>query len=248
MRKYLGDPFFNIRNLVFLVLVTSALITTNTMANGHDVPVFKAQYNANVKGFAVKASRTLTKVNENQFKLNFKATSFIASIDETSTFIINNSNIQASHYQYNQSTAGKKRQRSLVFDTQAQTIQSDTGDNKTSIAYTQSVLDKLNYQLQLQLDLMHGKQSLQYTIADKDNLKDYQFEILNEELLTTPAGSFNSVKVKVIRENKDKITYIWFAKDWQYLLVQLEQYKGEKKDLSIQLKSATVNDQTVTGI
>ena len=43
-------------------------------------------------------------------------------------------------------------------------------------------------------------------------------------------------------------TTLWFAKDWNYLLVRLSQIETDGQHYQIMLKEATVNGQTVTGI
>jgi hypothetical protein len=236
-----------------LIIMTLAVISFASFADTtfppHSLPLFSADYKANIKGFAVSATRELKALDNGQFELSFRATSWAAKIDEISTFSFTNQQAKATHYHFLQTALGKKRQRSMEFNHVEKTIKSIDKDNTTIINdIDPSVLDTLNYQLQLQLDLHNGKDNLHYKIADKGRLRDYRFEVLAEEIIETQSGNLNTVKVKVIRENKNKITYIWFAKDWSHLLVQLIQYEGDKQRLSIQLNTAKVNDITVAGI
>ena len=116
------------------------------------------------------------------------------------------------------------------------------------IPNTELALDRLSYQLQLRHTLLNDPESLPslaYKIADRDKIKQYQFEIIGEEKRDTPLGLLNTVKIKVIRSNKKRTTYIWFAPQWQYLLVHLEQYENNKKEFSIQVASAEINGEKV---
>jgi len=209
--------------------------------------IFNADYKANIKGFSVSANRTLKLLKNGNMELLFTATSWAANLEESSVFNWQEGQIQPLSYRYHQSAFGKKRQQTLSFNTDKNTINSDNNGDIRIIEQTAPTLDKLNYQLQLQQDLLANKSDLQYIVANKGNLKQYRFEPQGEEIIDTLSGALHTVKVKVLRENKDKTTLIWFAKDWGYLLTRLEQYNGDKQTLSITLDTATVDGITVTG-
>jgi hypothetical protein len=232
-----------------LVTITALLGTSPfTFADGALTP-FTAEYQANIKGFAVKASRELTNTADGQYILRFRADSWAASIDESATFSVQTERLLTNHYHYLQTTFGKKREHRLTFNAAEKTISSNDQDIVTVIPYGDDIVyDKLSYQLQLQLDLQNGKDNLHYTISDKGGLKAYNFAIENEEIIDTALGKLNTVKVKVIRKDSDKITYIWFAKDWHYLLTQLKQYENNKETFALALNTATVNSRVVTGV
>ena len=225
----------------------ATVATTPATIDKHIPVIFTAHYKANIKGFAVKASRELKVLESGQFALSFNATSWAAEVEETSIFNWKNGKIQPISYRYFQTAFGKKKEQKLAFNNTDNTIDSDNNGEQQLITQTSHTLDKLNYQLQLQQDLLAHHSGFEYIIADKGNLKNYRFEILGEETIDTHSGALHTVKVKVIRENKDKTTYIWFAKDWNNLLAKLEQYKGDKQTLAIHLDTATVNNLPVKG-
>ena len=255
-------------NTLLLLLCTGIAVssTANNASSSAILTPFQAHYDAEIKGFAVKAKRELTALDNHKYQLRFSADSWAASIEETSSFQINDQKIQAHSYLYQQTTFGKKKQREIMFDQeqrrvistdngQTVTIDTDTTHTKTFGAH-QAVLDKLNYQLQLQLDIAAlttptdaaSLSSLSYAIVDKNQLRQYQFEVMGTETIDTKLGQLLATKVKVIRENADKMTYIWFANDWQFLLVQLEQYEEKKKNLGIYIREAIVDQKTITGL
>lgn len=236
-------------------MVTAAALLFLSLSSHANTPLtFSATYNANIKGFAVKATRELKTLENNQYELSFRATSWAAKIDEISTFTVKDQLIQPLKYHYTQSALGKKRERALVFDRKNQQVISTEKDESKTIPNQENLaLDKLNYQLQLQLDLIRQSNQppnnqLDYQIANKGVIKGYRFEVAGEEVLETALGALNTVKVHIIRDNPRKTTHIWFAKDWSYLLVQLKQFKDNKQKLSININTATVNGTTVTDV
>jgi hypothetical protein len=207
--------------------------TTETAAptlptENHTPVIFTANYKASIKGFAVKASREL-------------------KILESSIFNWKEGKIHPISYRYFQTAFGKEREQSLAFNSTDNTINSDNNGEKRVITQITHTLDKLNYQLQLQQDLLANHSGFEYTVVNKGNLKNYRFETLGEETIDTNSGSLNTIKIKVIRENQEKTTYIWFAKDWSNLLAKLEQYNGDKQTLAINLDTASVNNIPVKG-
>src|SRR5690625_5259062 len=96
------------------------------------------------------------------------------------------------------------------------------------------VQDPLSYQVQLQRDLIDGRENLSYQIANNGGLRAYSFEVVDEEVLETPLGKVNTVKVMRSRKNHDRVTYAWLAKGWGYLLVRLQQQEdGESHTICI---------------
>jgi hypothetical protein len=44
-----------------------------------------------------------------------------------------------------------------------------------------------------------------------------------------------------------RITVLWFAKDWDYLLVRLQQVETDGKEYNIMLQDGTVDGKSVKG-
>ena len=53
-------------------------------------------------------------------------------------------------------------------------------------------------------------------------------------------------RVRAPSQNK-RVTELWFAKDWDYLLVQLRQVETDGKEYVIVLQEGTVDGKTVKG-
>lgn len=86
--------------------------------------------------------------------------------------------------------------------------------------------DKLSYQLALQQDLLAGKNSFNYQIADGGLLKIYQFKVVGNETITTPLGTFDTIKlIRLPIPGKDNIT-LWLAKKLHYQVIRVSQQKN----------------------
>ena len=88
---------------------------------------------------------------------------------------------------------------------------------------------------------------MKYQVADGGRLKTYTFEVLGEETLDTPTGKLSTIKIKRLRNHGKRVTYLWLAIDWNYMLVRLQQKESDGKQYEINLTAATLNGQSVVG-
>lgn len=104
-----------------------------------------------------------------------------------------------------------------------------------SLPYPAGTLDLLCHQLQLQLDVQSPQPSLNYSILDKDRLKQYQYKILGEEKISSPAGDYLTLKVSLPRQNRT--TTIWLGKTLNYTPVRIQQVEKGKDVFELRLSS-----------
>ncbi len=232
-------------SILFLALT---MATFTAWGKPTPLPFFSANYDASIHGFSVTATREYKPINENLAELNFSATSLIANLTETSQFTWEEDQIKPIRFTHERNLIGKEQKKILTFDWPNKKIISTNKDKTYIIPDTEKVLDRLSFQLQLQHDLLLAKDSYIYRIADKNRIKEYSFEIMGNEVISTELGKLDTTKVKVVRAKKKRVTYIWLARDWQHLLARLEQYKGDEKEFSIQITSATMDGKTVLGL
>lgn len=232
----------SLRNSAFLVLVICSSFVTAA-----DAPkTFDNQYKAKLYGFNITVTNRLTKTGDNQYDLLFKADSFVGSITEKSTMQWNpaQQTISPLHYSYARRGLSKDRTAELSFDWKNKTVTNNVQKTSWQMDIAQKVQDKLSYQIQMQQDLFNGHKNFTYQIADGGRLKEYKFKTVGEEILNTPLGKVNTIKVKRSREDDDRVTYAWLAKDWNYLLVRLQQ--EEKGDAyTIYIHKASVDGKAI---
>lgn len=239
----------SIRKLLLISGVLSiALLSAATVTQAADLPkTFDNEYKAKLYGFNITVTNRLTKTGTNQYDLLFKAESMIGSITETSRMLwdAEQQTVTPLRYVYARRGLGKKRDAELLFDWQKKTVTNNVQKTTWSMDIAQKVQDKLSYQLQLQQDLINGHSNFNYQIADGGRLKEYKFEKIGEEMLETPLGKVMTVKVKRSRENDDRITYAWLAKDWEHMLVRLQQEEGGDA-YTIYISKAKLDGKAIT--
>ena len=195
-------------------------------ANKTTILPFEAHYSAKwnkvpLKGVAV---RKLTFNENNQQEFSFNAKTLAAKIQESSQFSWQRCSPKPSAYLYERKGLLKRKKILLqTFNWKNQQVTSNSGKTSSSFHLPEQSTDKLSYQLAIRCDLKHGNTALDYQVVDKKRIKQYSFKIIGDELLETPLGILKTVKVERIRDANERQTFLWFAKELDYLLVKLEQ-------------------------
>ncbi|MBO9550813.1 DUF3108 domain-containing protein [Pseudomonas sp.] len=216
-----------------------------------DLKPFSASYTADWKQLPMSgtAERSLVKNKDGSWNLDFKASMMIASLTEQSTLRMDNDTLLPQKYHFERGGLGKAKTVDLTFDWNAKKITGTDRKDAINLPLNRGVLDKSSYQLALQHDVAAGKKSMTYQVVDGDEIDNYDFRVLGTEKITTKTGQVEAVKVERVRapaQNK-RVTELWFAKDWDYLLVQLRQVETDGKEYVIVLQNGTVDGKTVKG-
>jgi hypothetical protein len=210
---------------------------------------FTAKYETAYNGIAVSATRSLKKLPNGQHELRFKAASWIATIEEFSQFTWEKAGVLYPQvYEYHRAGLGKDRDAILKFDWENKKVTNNVQNKPWIMDLPEQALDKLSYQIQLRKDLINATPLLSYAVADGGHIKHYRFEKLGEEVLDTPLGKLRTTKIQRIRkDDANRITYLWMATEWNYLLVRIQQREKRGKPYEIILAEAKVDGVTVKG-
>ncbi|ARU87790.1 DUF3108 domain-containing protein [Pseudomonas sp. M30-35] len=231
------------------LLFALALISAPVFAD--EIKPFTASYTADWKQLPVSGSaeRNLTDLGDGRWELNFEASMLVASLTETSTFRIEDNAFMPLSYKYERGGLGKGKSVEQDFDWSAKQVIGDDRGTAVRIPLNRGLLDKSTYQMVLQHDVAAGKKSMSYQVVDGDEIETYDFRVLGEEAVATKVGKIDAIKVERVRDptQSKRKTTLWFAKDWDYLLVALNQIEKDGKEYQIMLEEGTVAGKAVKG-
>ena len=220
-------------------------------AQALEIRPFSASYTADWKQLPVSGSaeRSLEQLADGRWKLRFEASMLLAGLTEESIFGVDGDILVPANYRYSRDGLGKSKEVEHDFDwNQKQVLGSDRG-TPVSLPINRGMLDKSTYQQALQLDVAAGRTSMSYQVVDGDEIDVYDFRVLGEERVQTRAGLIDAIKVERVRDptQSARKTVLWFAKDWDFLLVRLHQVEKDGKEYQIMLKQGTVDGREVVG-
>ena len=209
---------------LFLLLLPLGLLA-------QEIPDFSANYLVKLNGLQAGELKRRLSTNEDgsrQFKSSTKAKGVFSFfkpdlVEETSTWKFLGSQVRPQHYLYERTGGKKDKYMSLNFDWQTNQLYIDDKKQPWQLNLEHGTLDKLVYQIALMSDLADEKTTFNYRIADGGKLKNYDIRIVGKEVITTPRGKIDTIKLIRYREGKNKRqTTLWCAPKLNYLPVQLE--------------------------
>lgn len=235
-------------------LIAVALLpgsANQVIADTQFIKPYRAGYQASYRfmlPFKGTATRELTQTENGQWQLLHRVKSPMIKLEESSLFAWTENQPKPISYLYQQSGLTKKRKVSLSFDWSNMLAINSAPDEPINLKLLPGSLDKLNYQLKLRQDLSSQNKPGSYYVADRKRLKQYSFDLLGEEQLETPLGRFNTVKLKRSRgKDSSRETIFWLAKDWDYLLLKIQQ-KENGKSYEIVMSEGELDGTAIKGL
>ena len=234
------------RRALLLALAVLAL-----PAHALDLKPFSATYTADWKQVPVSgtAKRSLEKLDDGNWRLDFEASMLVASLNERSTFSLEGETFLPQSYRLKRSGLGKGKAIKHNFDWEAKQVVGEDRGDPVKLPLNRGLLDKSTYQVALQHAVAAGEKNMSYQVVDGDEIETYDFRVLGEERVSTKAGQVDAIKVERVRDptQSKRQTILWFATDWDYLLVRLHQVEKDGKEYQIMLEDGIVAGKAVKG-
>ena len=198
---------------------------------------FEADYIIRVKGTKIaRMTRHFSRLESGmyQYRSETRTMGLISLfrkdlIIETSNWHLDDQKLVPIDYYYDHSGGNRDRRVSINFDWENSRITNSIDGSSWKMPTTPDILDKLLYQLALMYDLQAGKRSFNYTVADGGKTKVYNFEIIGEEIVATPLGDLNTIKLERHKPNSRRKSTLWCAKDLEYLPIKVENIEKDGK-------------------
>lgn len=211
---------------------------------------YTASYSASVKGIPLEGqgTRTLSQNPDGSWTLTFSASAAFSGIQETSQFMVRDNRLQTRTYHKQRTGLARRPDLHAAFDWRKSQVNWQQEDRQWSINLLPDALDNLNYQLKLRMDLASSPGTeLSYLIADDNKVYQRRFIVEAEEILNTDVGKLHTVRIKIVRENSNRATWIWLAKDYDFFIVKLVQQE-KAVTYTVALKQAVIDGTPIKEI
>ena len=213
---------------IFLIILLACASQLHAEEN---LPLpFEASYTIFKKGVEVaKMHRSLSRLDNGEYIYRSETNStglvsifYKLHVLEESHWRLQNQKIQPLDYSYQRIKKKKKSHKQTIFDWENHQVNSIVNGKKSTLELKPEMTDKLLYQLDMMHNLERGHHPASYTVVDGTKIKTYNFEYLGEELLDTPIGKLNTVKiVRQKHDEKGNLT-LWCASELHFLPVKVE--------------------------
>ena len=209
------------------------------------LPTFEAEYSLYAKDTrAARVVRSLARLDDDsyQYRSETKTVGLVSifkkvHIVESSNLAVRGRLLQPLNYSYKRSGDRKKRDVTIEFNRETGKIKHTINGDSWRLPLEPAVMDKLLYQLAIMHDLQNGRIPESYRIADGGGIKTYRFEKLGEEVVETPLGSFNTIKMLRHKPGSSRRSVFWCAPDLAFLQVKVEHTEKDGSTTVAVLKS-----------
>ncbi len=213
-------------------------VTSLAAAPSHFFPIpFTAQYDVSLNGSnQLKGSRTLSEFQnregEKTYTLEYKAEHLLFKIKEQSTFQWVNNKLVSQLYKSERSHLFGSRKKSVQFDWLSNTANFTYKKRKGSFNIEPGVTDPLSTLFVIATKIQQGMTSISVRETDDNDIETREYTVDGSEILATPIGSLETIKVSLNRRDS---TQIWLAVDLNYLAVKVrkESKNGDTYELNI---------------
>jgi hypothetical protein len=199
------------------------------------------KYTSSYNGINLEATRSL-KNNLGIYTQEANAKNILGDVREISVFKIDkNGSIAEIEYKLTKSVLGVKKEELLTYDQSLGVAKYRAKKKKRQIFKQEAHLNNLTSQIKLQSDLINQVQLLSYAVIRRGKIKLLNYTIIGEEFLKTELGIINTLKLKRTRQTNNRETFLWFAPQWNYLLVKLEQKEKGGENYTMLLREGSLN-------
>lgn len=215
---------------------------------------YVADYEASANGLAATATRSLSRIDANVYRLSNSleaslAGQTLANLEQASEFTSLGTQVVPLNYSY-QLSGVSRASHAIFFNWDAGIALSTVDDESWQLPLHDGVMDQLSYQVAIRQALLQGVEgvdSFSFAIIDGDDIETHEYRVLDEELIDTPLGKLRTVKLERVRDEDDaRATQIWLAVDWNFLLARIEQLNSAGLRIVLALKSAQIAGENVT--
>jgi len=232
------------------VLAAVLVLGFNSASHSQSTPLteYSATYEASANGLAATGTRSLTKTGANSYELsNSLVASLVgqslAQMNQLSAFELIDDQILPQNYSYTL-TGVSRASHAIAFNWDAALAMSSEDDESWQIPLHSGVMDELSYQTAIRKALIADTDigsTLSFEIIDGDEIEIHEYRRAGNEVLSTPIGELTTVKLERVRDASDeRVTEIWLATDWNFLLVRMEQLNNSGLRIELELKSAVL--------
>ena len=221
------------------------IITTATLQH------YRALYDGTADSTKIRLRRELGQQSRNQssaYTLKQNIYSSFVNIETLSTFNLIGERIRPERFHLETKLFMLKEQEEWHFDWDKGVV-SEHSEGKELPLHEDS-LDPVSFDLQMSNDLRNSKNlpaTLVYQVLSSDEVKEFQFELVGRPILETALGHFKTYHYREVGEENS--SEIWFAEDWDYLMVRLRAYSDKaKRIIDISLIEATLGSDEVSGL
>lgn len=213
-------------------------------AAAYEPPSFVARYDVHHSG--AKVAETTLSVHEDDEAGIWEIRSVteprglaalirFGDVVEVSRFVVDGDTLVPRAYRFDDGTRKGRRNSAIEFDWAIGSALSRYKGVDAALPIDGGEMDRLLLQLAVMRDLARERLPASYALIDRNERKRYEFTLIGRERIKTPAGRFDTVKVRRQRPGSTRATIVWASRDHDFLPVKMVQLKDDRPNAVLTL-------------
>ena len=208
------------------------LFVTVFGVNAFELPYYEAKYKFESDEINITGIRKFNK-NSEGYEIEFQASNLFAGMNFSSLFDFEDYKVIPKSYDVKIKPKFLDRDQFIKFDYMNNQIVS-TGSNKWSEIINKDLLimDPLNVQIMIRTLVKENKTEFSLNIVDmqKGGFKEYDFEVMGNEMCVFNNEEINCVVLQRSREGSNRIVTYYLMEKYEYMFLKIVDINPERKN------------------
>ena len=208
------------------------LFVTVFGVNAFELPYYEAKYKFESDEINITGIRKFNK-NSEGYEIEFQASNLFAGMNFSSLFNYENYKVIPRSYDVKIKPKFLERDQFIKFDYMNNQIVS-TGSNKWLEIINKDLLimDPLNVQIMIRTLVKENKTEFSLNIVDmqKGGFKEYDFEVMGNEMCVFNNEEINCVVLQRSREGSNRIVTYYLMEKYEYMFLKIVDINPERKN------------------
>lgn len=210
-----------------------------------EIAEFKATYRLKRGGFEVaEAVMEVRRMQEDIYRYTSHSEAlgllsvFVSDeIDEVSVFRATSEGVRPLSYTYRHKGSSKNRDEDITYDWTAGIAETNYRGEEGKVELEAGAVDRFLLPVVIGMETDLASFDEKVPIIDNGKVRYWHLAATGEEILKTPAGSFETIRIERVDKDIDKELRFWLAPKLNYLPVRIEQIKRNEEPLRLTIQS-----------
>ncbi len=124
----------------------------------------------------------------------------------------------------------------LAFDWRRGRVSGTVSGKPVDLDLKDGTQDIMSIQIQVMQDLREGRLPAKFWIIDKDQIKDFDYQLVGETRIHTALGELATMVVTSRRPGGDRVLTMWFAPSLGFVPVQAIRTRGGNTEFAMRIQ------------
>ena len=231
---------------IALLLSSAAHAQTPAPQAPLDLKAFSARYQVQWRGINVGTSDLELKAANSSAEFEYISRSnargifrLVAGdeITQTSRFVVHAGHVQPLVFRGDDGSASTEKDVSLDFDWNKARVKGTSEDKPVDLPLKPDTQDPMSVQIALMLALQTKQVPKVVWLADKDEIKEYNYTDEGSHRLKTALGDLDTIVLASQRPGSSRIMRLWFAPSLGFVPVQAQRTRDGKVEFTMTIKT-----------